>query len=84
MDDQNRFEELRPGFIRWFRILGFVFVVSLLAIGITYGRRPYILVGIEGRTVISIAACISLVGCVYTGGMLLYVWLLDRYVDKSK
>lgn len=81
--EQDRFEELRPSFNKWLCIFAFALGVCVLCIGATYGKEPYVLVEIRGRTVIAIVSGISLIGCVFTGGMLLYAWLLDRYTDTE-
>lgn len=80
----ERFEELRAGFRRWFRISCVLLAIALALIGITYGEQPVFKVGTDGRTAIAALAAVALIGFAFNGGMLVGERLLRRYSPAWK
>jgi len=80
----ERFEELRAGFRKWFRISCVLLSFALALIGITYGDQPILKVGLNGRTGIAALAAVALVGFAFNGGLLVGERLLRRYSTAWK
>lgn len=80
----ERFEELRAGFRRWFRISCVLLAFAVALITITYGEQPVIKVGTNGRTAIAALAAVALIGFAFNGGMLVGERLLRRYSPTWK
>ena len=84
MTNQNtdRWEELRPGFIRAAIISGILLAVSLLVVFVSYGDNPIIPVNRAGRGLIGLAVYLASGVFLVSGGMLVGVWLLNRFGDR--
>lgn len=75
----ERFEQLRPGFRRWLSRSVTLLLATLIMTALTYGDTPIFMASSMQRTAIAIVGGVSLIGFVFTGGLLLYERLLRRY-----
>ena len=82
--ESDRFEELRPSFIRWFRFFFLALLTLATCIAFTYGTNPILIVGSNGRLIIAILAGFNLIGFLLVGGLLAGEWLLANYSDTRK
>ena len=79
---KDRFEELRPSFIKWTYISATLLLVGLIVTFFTFGRIPNYQFGVEGRTLVAIFTMIALAALLFSGGILLFAWLLNKYADR--
>ena len=79
---KDRFEELRPSFIKWTYISVASLFVGLIATLITFERIPYYQIGVECRTLVAIFTMISLTALLFSGGMLIFAWILKKNADR--
>lgn len=76
----ERFERLRPRFRNWLLLSTIALVIGTVLVAATYGDRPPLDVDRAWRTVIAVFCACSLIIWVFCGAMLVYEWLLRKYV----
>jgi hypothetical protein len=57
-------------------------LLAIVAVTSTYGDNPFFKVGRQGRSVIAVFGQLSVCVFLITGGMLVLVWLMDRFGDR--
>ena len=80
----ERFEQLRAGFRRWLSRSVALLVAAIVITALTYGDSPIFRTNGIQRTAIAIIGGISLIGAMFTGGLLLVEHFLRHYSSAWK
>ena len=75
----ERFEHLRPALMRWLLRSGTLLSLAVTLTVLAYGDAPILKVSSTQRALMAVLGAVSLIGFVYTGGLLLGEYLLRRY-----
>jgi hypothetical protein len=78
----DRWEQLRPGFIRWAKVSGSLTALGVIAIIYIYGDDPILRVARSVRTLIVLFNGLVWAVFLITTGTLVGVWLIDRFGDR--
>lgn len=80
----DRWDELRPSFIRVALISGILLAILLVVVFVSYGDNPILQVNRAGRGLIGLAVYAASGVFLVSGGMLVGVWLLNRFGGRPR